>query len=590
MTRLAARLGPLVAAPTDAELLGRFVAGRDDAAFAELVRRHGPAVLAVCRRFTRHTHDAEDAFQAVFLVLARRADAVRPGDPLGAWLYGVAVRVARRAAERPWRREATGDVPDVPDRTAEPFDTDAARAVLDEVGRLSAKYRAAVVLCELEGRSRPAAAKELGIAEGTLSSRLAAARKQLAARLSARGFAPAAVAVLAAVRVPRVLASATSALATGAPAPAAVAALAHGVGPAMIRPPLFLTAVVSAALAAGLLAAPPAPDAPPPPAPGAPPPAATAAPRPLLKGPNKILIHKGGKLVLLDPDGKTATPAFDDLPESPPVEDAKLSPDGTRVAFLRIIPRVEGTPSGSLQRQKLVIRTLGGKGPVIDTEAACHVFAWSADGAKLVACANARAGEGKDFFVWSHFLVDAATGTTTPLKLPSNHLVTGWLPGDKLLTTSIAGTEDAPRLCLHRMSLDGTGEKELTGENARTAFGLPSPDGTRVLCHEYSRPGKDDSPEARRTLVLLDVATAKSTPVDGLPLNGELQGLCWSPDGTKIAYTWRQLHEGTTEERIRKETEWHLVVADPDGRNPRTILSEKVAGQWADGLGSPDWR
>src|SRR5690349_14096921 len=130
MTPLAARLGPLVAAPTDAELLGRFVAGRDDAAFAELVRRHGPPVLAVCRRVTRHAHDAEDAFQAAFLVLARRADSVRPGDPLGAWLYGVAVRVARRAAERPWRRrEAAGDVPDVPARPVERLDPDAARAV-----------------------------------------------------------------------------------------------------------------------------------------------------------------------------------------------------------------------------------------------------------------------------------------------------------------------------------------------------------------------------------------------------------------------------------------------------------------------------
>ncbi|MFO0799463.1 MAG: sigma-70 family RNA polymerase sigma factor [Gemmataceae bacterium] len=588
MTPLAARLGPLVAAPTDAELLGRFVAGRDAAAFAELVRRHGPAVLAVCRRVTRHAHDAEDAFQAAFLVLARRADSVRPGDPLGAWLYGVAVRVARRAAERPWRRrETTGDVPDVPARAAEPFDPDAARAVADEVARLSAAYRAAVVLCELEGRSRAAAARELGIAEGTLSSRLAAARKQLAARLSARGFAPAALAALAGVGVPPALAAATSALATGAPAPAAVAALARGVGRAMIRPNLVLVplvALASAALAAGLPAAPPTPAAPVAVVAVQPPVKAT----PLPKGPNKILIYKGGKHVLIDPDGKTEAVAFEEPAGSFPAVDAKMSPDGKRVALLRPVGRREDTPPEQPLKRKLVIRPVGGKGPAIDTGLECDVYVWSPDGSKLIACAvDARGGKMPEV---SQFVLDAATGKAAPLKLPSNHVVTGWLPGDKLLTTSFAGTEEAPRLRLHLTNFDGTGQKALTDEKVLTRVGVPSPDGRRVLAVEVPMPAKDDTHGVRMTLVLLDVATGKRTPVDGIPLNGELTGACWSPDGAKIAYTWRQVHEGTTEERIRKETETHLVVADPDGRNPRTILTEKADGQWIITLGGPDWR
>lgn len=589
MTPLAARLGPLVAAPTDAELLGRFVAGRDDAAFAELVRRHGPAVLAVCRRVTRHAHDAEDAFQAAFLVLARRADSVRPGDPLGAWLYGVAVRVARRAAGRPWRRrEAAGDVPDVPARPAERFDPDAARAVADEVARLSAAYRAAVVLCELEGRSRAAAARELGIAEGTLSSRLAAARKQLAARLSARGLAPAALAALAGAGVPPALASATSALATGAPAPAAVAALARGVGRPMIRPNLVLVplaALASAALAAGLFATPPG-GTPPGRAPAAQPPAAKAAPLP--KGPNKILIHKGGKLVLLDPDGKNETVALADPPASLDGSEARLSPDGTRVAFLQLVAPAEVLPPGERARRKLVVRPVGGKGPATDTGVECEAHVWSPDGTRLAAFATTNRATGVPDV--SPFVVDAATGKATPLKLPPNHLVTGWLPDDKLLTTSLAGTEEAPRVRLHLMNPDGTEYKALTDETSSVGFGFPSPDGQRVLCFELRPPAKDGPPGARQTLVLLDAATGKRAPVDGLPLNGELMGVCWSPDGKRIAYTWRQLHDGTVEERVRKETESHLVVADPDGRNPRTILTEKAEGQWVVSLGAPDWR
>ncbi|HEX4611526.1 MAG TPA: sigma-70 family RNA polymerase sigma factor, partial [Urbifossiella sp.] len=267
---MTARLTRLVLpdAGTDADLLARFVATRDDGAFAELVRRHGPAVLAACRRITHRTPDAEDAFQATFLVLARKAHQVRPGEPVGAWLYGVAVRAARKAATRAFRRHdretLVAAVPDVPERAAEPFDPDAARAVAEEVGRLSPKYRAAVVLCELEGRPRAAAARELGIAEGTLSSRLAAARKQLAERLAARGFGPAALAALAPAAVSPALSAAAAAL-PGGPAPVGVAALSRGALHPMFFRKIQLAAlaigvVASAALAAGLLAAPPAPD------------------------------------------------------------------------------------------------------------------------------------------------------------------------------------------------------------------------------------------------------------------------------------------------------------------------------------------
>ncbi|HYH64419.1 MAG TPA: sigma-70 family RNA polymerase sigma factor [Urbifossiella sp.] len=593
MTCLAARLGPLVAAPTDAELLGQFVAGRDDAAFTELVRRHGPAVLAVCRRLTRHTHDAEDAFQAAFLVLARRAASVRPGDPLGAWLYGVAVRVARRSAERPWRRrEASGDVPDVPARTAEPFDPDAARAVVEEVGRLSAACRAAVVLCELEGRSRAAAARELGIAEGTLSSRLAAARKQLAARLSDRGFAPAALAALAGVGVPPALASVTSALATGAPAPAAVAALSRGVLRTMLLHklrlvPLALAAVAGVALAAGLLAAPPVPDTPPagvalavaqPP----------AAARPAAKGPNRILIKKDRTLVLIDPDGKNETPLATHDPEAGFAFDAKLSPDGKRVAVVR---SVASAPGEQVLRRSLFVHAVGTKEEPIDLKIDCETVYWSADGSALVAGRAAGRQGGREGAGFDHRVVDARTGKATRVKLPAEHVVGGWLADGRFVTTELSFTTTVPKGRVYLMNRDGTESKAVTDGTAVVAGGATSPDGTRLL---GLRPffkvagGKDES--ERDDLVVIDVATGRVTPVANIPPNGDLQGMCWSPDGTKLAYTWRQLHPGTDDERARMETESRLVVADADGRNTRTVLTAKGPGQWIFTLGAPDWR
>jgi RNA polymerase sigma factor (sigma-70 family) len=196
MTDLARRLRRLVTindTESDADLLGRFVTDRDGLAFAALVSRHGPMVLAVCRRVLRHRQDAEDAFQATFLVLARRAGAVKPRSLLGNWLYGVAYRTAlgaRRVASARRAREAraaamrTGEV--VPDDGLAPE----LREALDrELSALPDVYRAAVVACELEGLTRREAAVRLGWTEGTLSSRLARARSLLAQRLSRYGLA-----------------------------------------------------------------------------------------------------------------------------------------------------------------------------------------------------------------------------------------------------------------------------------------------------------------------------------------------------------------------------------------------------------------
>ncbi len=180
----------------DADLLGRFVQDRDASAFEALVRRHGPMVLGVCRRALGNTPDADDAFQAVWLVLVRKARSISPRGKVGNWLYGVAARTATHTRSKNARRfAAQRELPDVPDpRPANHDATELATAVDAELTRLPDRYRAAVVLCELEGRSLKDAAEQIGVPLGTLASRLSRGRALLAARLKARGFAAAVVA------------------------------------------------------------------------------------------------------------------------------------------------------------------------------------------------------------------------------------------------------------------------------------------------------------------------------------------------------------------------------------------------------------
>ena len=196
------------AGPPDRELLAKFAASRDEDAFAELVRRHGSMVLAVARRVTGHIQDAEDAFQAAFLVLARRAGQITRPELLGNWLYGVAYRTALEARAARRRVKEQQGVAELPERSGgssgrlpspgSPDSDDLRRVIDEELALLPEKYRTAVVLCDLEGLSRRDAAGRLKIPEGTLSSRLNHARKLLAGRLTRRGVTTSAGAVAAA--------------------------------------------------------------------------------------------------------------------------------------------------------------------------------------------------------------------------------------------------------------------------------------------------------------------------------------------------------------------------------------------------------
>jgi zinc protease len=188
-----------VAGLGEAQLLERFLARGDEAAFEAILQRHGPMVLGVCRRVLDDPHDVADAFQATFLVLIKRARSIRERDALGTWLYGVARRVAVRArvnARRRNARERTGidaEGRDVDRRGSreDRLEAQELRSTIDaELERLPARYRAPVILCDLEGQTHEQAAAQLGCPVGTVKSRLSRGREQLRMRLVRRGVAP----------------------------------------------------------------------------------------------------------------------------------------------------------------------------------------------------------------------------------------------------------------------------------------------------------------------------------------------------------------------------------------------------------------
>jgi RNA polymerase sigma factor (sigma-70 family) len=175
----------------DEELLERFLQRHDQSAFEALVRRHGPTVWTVCRRLLRNAHDAEDAFQAAFLVLVRGAASIGRRESVGGWLYGVAYRVsmkARAMAAKRRSKEAAAARSDVQPPQHGEDDSELLRIVHEELAQMPDRYRLAVLLCDVQEVPRAEAARQLGWRDGTLSGRLTRARRLLADRLRVRGI------------------------------------------------------------------------------------------------------------------------------------------------------------------------------------------------------------------------------------------------------------------------------------------------------------------------------------------------------------------------------------------------------------------
>ena len=483
--RRAAHAGPAEAGPSDGRLLSQFVACRDQEAFAALVDRHGPMVLAVCRRAAGDPHLADDAYQAAFLVLARRAGDIRPADAVRPWLHGVAVRTASEARRTAARRRAREiPVPLVPERPAPsdpPTDSDALRLLDEEIARLPGRLRAAVVMCELGGVGRKAAAERLGVPEGTLSSRLAQARKVLAGRLRGRGVTPSAAGLsaflgaTAAARVPAGLAETAAGLAGSRSAPVAAEQLANGVLQVMLMNKLkaaaaglVLAVAVGWTAVAGMSRADGPPDRP-------------AAVKPAAVTPadiGTVFFSCDERFYAIDAAGTNERRIV--LP--PRARGfAVPSPDGKMLA--------SWTHAGTEAKEKaaLWVRPADGKGePVrfdLPEKFGFVRFVWSPDGASLFVNVGTPGVKGV-----RHMKADVTGQKIAPVEGLDTFLVTDWTrDGKKYLATSVGGGVRWEPKSIHLVNTDGTEPSAVTDPKDRALNGRLSPDGKRMLCINNDR-------------------------------------------------------------------------------------------------------
>jgi RNA polymerase sigma factor (sigma-70 family) len=534
----------------DAALLAHYTSAHDPAAFAELVRRHGPLVHGVCRRMLGHVHDADDAFQATFLVLARSARLVRKPDALAAWLYGTAVRVCRKARGK---RVTASLLPAEPVSRDDPFAEVAWKEVRglldDEVARLPGRLREPLLLCYFHGLTRDEAAEKLGWSRRTLMRRLEQARTRLRQRLERRGVATLGLgtAVLSPqgllALVPDRLVTAAVAVATGGPVPASVRALAGGAAVS-----LFHVAVGLALLLAGVglgLAVLPAPSSTDPPS--APctddPPASPPGPSGALDADGRPLpagaIHRLGSrrfriegrcdFILPSPDGRyVLTHPQPALSSSAPQGLVLLDADnGLRVRTFEDSRRV----------------------PKIVTLEAIRRAAFSPDGTKLYALGWHKSEErGRSFYVWASFddpckrvllVWDVATGKlTNEWALPAGGFV-----GASLLGVNVS--PDGKRLYVYGAIRIGS----LFDRNARGAHGLHVLDaatGARLQTWESAgypagttADGKEvitfrrGDKEQTAVIAAHDAETGK--PVRIYPLAGFVPSVVLSPDRKTVA-------------------------------------------------------
>jgi RNA polymerase sigma factor (sigma-70 family) len=559
---------------------------------------------------------AEDAFQATFLVLINKAGSVRPRHSVGGWLHRTATHVALKARamiQRRTRHESPRGSFTEPAVREHPEVTDPlALAVLDEeIASLPDGLRSAVVLCELQGISRREAAFRLRIAEGTISSRLAAARKRLAAQLRRRGIGPV-------CGIAGLLASMNS---TEAKVPPTVAANALGLfdgEPSRIKASvtllvdreirvMFLTKLTTVATGVIAILAFVAGQWP----------AASAVAHNGNSTPRTTAIRtqvtkqepREGVIVVTSshpesppaamytPDGKEVDKfvlgeAASQLNRGCPLWLPRFSPDGKRLAAIKLTLKQNG---GQWTPNQLWVFDLDSKeGPkeALMTDMRWPLVIWSIDGTKLYGSQvdPDKVMDPRDddkpppLISWVY---DLKAQKKTSLELPIGHGIVDISPDGKTLLTVVENAFNPSTDRSYLVPLD-TLKPQLLTETAFKAMRF-SPDGKRVLGNRY---GKKDERPWPKPLTILSVADGSEKRVPVSDKVSWVYHACWSPDGKRIAYHWHEEIPKPDGEKYPEGVEnykWHasrLTVADADGKNAKTILSREY-NQNIQGL---DWK
>jgi RNA polymerase sigma factor (sigma-70 family) len=571
----------------DGQLLEQFATRRGETserAFAILVERHGSVVMRLCRSVLRDEHDAQDAFQATFLVLARRADSLWVRDSLGPWLYSVAYRVAAcaRAAAIRRRRHEQRHAELSAGRLAvyqNDAQADVEAVVHEEIDRLPERYRAPLVLCDLEGCSHEQAARHLGLPIGTVKSRQARGRERLQTRLKRRGLGPSAAllpggALTPALQVPAALTRATVNLAkiwAGADA-ARIAVLANEVLRVMFLQklklfvlPLALLALAAAGAGSLLwrataavtkerqanVATPVGKEA-----------AAVANREPTGKiyitvdrADSQSIRGIGRRLMALDPNTGERTDIFDDCSIRP-----RVSPDGRTVAFeRRNVLWVRGLEPNAKPRGIFV--AVGG-------DIAASPPVWSPDGKQLV-IGTGHHVEQHSIYTTTRISIDGSR--REELSVPPEDMVQDWSPDGRWLLT--ASQRDAKiGWQLDVMRPDGTERRRIT-DGGNPFAGRFSPDGRRVLFFDPAR-GK----QSGIWVIDFDGKNGRAVfPVD----QRTNASACWSPDGQAIAITLTNVYPSAA--GVSRPV--RVVVMDLDGGHRHEF--DVPNGGMSD---MPDWR
>jgi RNA polymerase sigma factor (sigma-70 family) len=558
------------AALSDQELLERFVTNREEAAFAALVHRHGRLVLGVCRRLLPEP-EAEDALQAVFLVLLRRAASVRRSASISCWLHGVAVRVAgnlRRQIQRRRQRETRVARPEAT-RDIDELSWGEIRSVLDEeLERLPESYRSALVLCYLEGKTRDEAAAILRCSPGVLHGRLERGRQVLRARLSARGLSLSSLGALFLPEGGRLSASSALALArkvaNSGSTEGTISATARQLAEETLRsmqvvPKRLGLATILGALLLGLsLAAAAVGPRPAPPAP--------EVPEKVRPKPTRIVVpavlDRKGKLeqVILSIDPETGK--WKTLLKGPGLH-ARVSPDRQTVVFERDDGIWNCDTGGAGNPGKLFTWSGGYGGPV-----------WSHDGKHLfVSKVEGVLGSR----LWWHrtWRYDAQGRNPEQCKLPGDLAVLDVSPDGRhfLSRARLLTGLNASDLVL--IDTDGTKRIRLSPSGGFNEPGRFSPDGKRVAWIRGARVG------AGVWVAGIDGKGGQNVASDS---GTNFSACCWSPDGKRLAVVASEYGE---EGRILtgEPGRWRVEVMDADGGNRRELdLGTKV---WM--LREPDW-